>query len=181
VLGLISWHGKDLGSPIVHRLHRCANSKLLTRRHHHDLFTQSFTMSSNLPLRTIRIPALRQKCLFQQYRHAPLPRAFSTTTPQSFASTSPRLRGGSSLRNDRAMTKAAARGQMGAAPKVNEMKQQQEGVMAEDIGLLQDTVVRASWRKLPAVWSASFWSYTWKLLKSKGTALYSYVRRGRLH
>jgi protein MBA1 len=164
----------------VHRLHRCANSKVSTRRHHHDLFTQSLTMSSNLPLRTIRIPALRQKCLFQQSRHAPLPRAFSTTTPQSFASTSTRLRGGSVLRNDKALTKAAARLQIGAAPSV-QMKQQQEGAMAEDIGLLQDTIVRASWRKLPTVWSVSFWSYMWKLLKSKGTALYSYVRRGRSH
>jgi protein MBA1 len=76
------------------------------------------------------------------------------------------------------MTKAAAKSQVGSAPKVTEMKAQQEGAMAEDIGLLQDTIVRAGWAKLPKVWSTHFWSYMWKLLKSKGTGLYSYVEAG---
>jgi protein MBA1 len=62
---------------------------------------------------------------------------------------------------------------MGTAPKVNEMMAQREGAMAEDIGVLQDTVIRPSLRKLPAMWSSKFWSYMWNLLKSKGTALYS--------
>jgi protein MBA1 len=62
---------------------------------------------------------------------------------------------------------------MGAAPKVNEMKAQRGGAMAEDIGVLQDTVIRPSLRKLPQMWSPKFWSYMWTLLKSKGTALYS--------
>jgi hypothetical protein len=133
------------------------------------------TMSSNLPLRTIRIPVLRQQCLWQQRCHAQSSRAFSTSTPQAFASSHPRSRGGSSVKQDKAMTKAAVKSQVGSAPKVTEMKAQQEGAMAEDIGLLQDTIVRAAWAKLPKVWSTHFWSYMWKLLKSKGTGLYSYV------
>jgi protein MBA1 len=134
------------------------------------------TMSSNLPLRTIRIPALRNQCLHQQRRHVQSPRAFSTTSPQAFASSSPRLRGGSSLGQDRAITRAATRTMIGPAPKVNEIKAQEEGALSDDIGLLQDTVVRAPWGKLPGIWTPGFWGYMWKLIKSKGTALYSYVQ-----
>jgi protein MBA1 len=131
------------------------------------------TMSSNLPLRTIRIPALRQQCLFQRRRSLQSPRAFSTTSPQAFASTSPRLRKGNSLGEDKNVTRVAMKSQIGPAPKVNEIKAQQEGAMAEDIGVLQDTIIRAGWSKLPMVWNSKFWSYMWKLLKSKGTGMYS--------
>jgi mitochondrial protein MBA1 len=62
---------------------------------------------------------------------------------------------------------------MGAAPKVSEMRAQREDAMAEDIGVLQDTIIRASLGKLPRIWQTKFWSYMWKLLKSKGTGLYS--------
>jgi len=133
-------------------------------------------MSSSIPLRVIRIPALRNQCVHQQRRHAQSPRAFSSTGPQAFALSSPRLRGGSSLGQDRAITRAATRTMIGPAPKVNEIKAQEEGALSDDIGLLQDTVVRAPWDKLPGVGTPAFWGYMWKLIKSKVTALYSYVQ-----
>ncbi|KAF2819993.1 hypothetical protein CC86DRAFT_449620 [Ophiobolus disseminans] len=127
-------------------------------------------MSSNLPLRTTRIPALQRQCLFQRRQ----PRAFSTTAPQALASTSPRLRGQQLGSSDKSTTKAAAKSQVGPAPRVHyEKALSDQGMLAEDIGLLQDTVIRARFRDLPAVWKGEFWSYVWKLVKSKGTALYS--------
>lgn len=47
--------------------------------------------------------------------------------------------------------------------------------MADDIGLLQDTFVRAPFKALPSFMSGQFYAYFWKLVKSKGSALYSYV------
>ncbi|KAH7405800.1 hypothetical protein DE146DRAFT_787002 [Phaeosphaeria sp. MPI-PUGE-AT-0046c] len=136
-------------------------------------------MSSNLPLRTVRIPALRQQCLFQHRRCIQTPRAFSTTRSQDFASTTPRSRGGQGIGQDRAVTKAAFKYQMGMAPKVQQRKSQEEGAMQEDIGLLQDTVIRASLSKLPSVLSPAFWGYMWKLLKTKASASYSRVQYNR--
>lgn len=45
--------------------------------------------------------------------------------------------------------------------------------MVEDIGLLQNTVVRAPLKSLPRVMSKAFRSYMWTLLKAKATAIYS--------
>lgn len=45
--------------------------------------------------------------------------------------------------------------------------------MAEDIGLLQNTVVRASLSKLPSPTSWEFYSYFWTVLKSRFTGLYT--------
>ncbi|KAH7078562.1 hypothetical protein FB567DRAFT_138554 [Paraphoma chrysanthemicola] len=131
-------------------------------------------MSSNLPLRTIRIPALQRQCLFHRHRHVQSPRAFSTTVPQSFASTSPCLRGKGLGRQDKSMTKAAVKNSTGPAPGVNFEKAQRDvNSLAEDIGILQDTIIRASMRQLPAPWSPRFWGYFWKLVKSKATGMYS--------
>jgi protein MBA1 len=132
------------------------------------------TMSSNLSLRTIRIPALRQQCRFQ---HRPPPqssRAFSTTAPQAFVATSPRLRKKESNTN-RLMSKAAMSKTGQTSPEVlrDQAEQEGEGEMVEDIGLLQDTIVRASWKNLPEIWKRAFWGYWWKVLKNKGTGLYS--------
>jgi protein MBA1 len=132
------------------------------------------TMSSNLPLRTIRIPALRQQCLFQRRRSLQLPRAFSTTAPQAFAATCLRLaRGQSQFGQEKGAMKALSRNQQGYAPKVTEMKAQREGGLAEDIGLLQDTIIRANWNQLPKPFERAFWAYMWKLTKSRVTGLYS--------
>jgi len=45
--------------------------------------------------------------------------------------------------------------------------------MAEDIGLLQNTIVRASLSKLPSPTSWQFYSYFWTVLKSRFTGLYT--------
>lgn len=45
--------------------------------------------------------------------------------------------------------------------------------MAEDIGLLQNTIVRAPFRDLPSPISGKFWSYFWSLVKAKGTGMYA--------
>lgn len=62
---------------------------------------------------------------------------------------------------------------MGYAPKVQQTKAQEEGAMHEDIGLLQDTMVRASLGKLPSIFSGQFYGYFWKLIKTKATSFYS--------
>jgi hypothetical protein len=45
--------------------------------------------------------------------------------------------------------------------------------LAEDIGLLQGTLIRASWGDLPAPWRPGFFGYWWKYVKAWGTAKYS--------
>jgi protein MBA1 len=72
------------------------------------------------------------------------------------------------------MTQAATQHNSGPAPRVNfEKAQKESGMLADDIGLLQDTVVRASLSKLPAFYKPAFWGYLWKYVKSKGTGWYS--------
>jgi nucleoside recognition membrane protein YjiH len=63
------------------------------------------------------------------------------------------------------------------APRVHMEQSQQEEGMTEDIGLLQNTIVRAEFSKLPSIFSKPFYSYMWQLIKSKGVALYGYVPR----
>jgi protein MBA1 len=129
-------------------------------------------MSANLPLRTIRVPALRQQCRFRYRAPLPTPRAFSTTTPQALGVTSPRLSraGGSS---NKLMVSGAAKQAGQPSPEVLQNEAGQEGEMIEDIGLLQDTLVRANWKSLPPVWDPAFWSYWYKVLKNKISGLYS--------
>ena len=45
--------------------------------------------------------------------------------------------------------------------------------MAEDIGLLQNTLIRAPFSKLPKPTKWEFYNYFWTLLKSRFTALYT--------
>lgn len=45
--------------------------------------------------------------------------------------------------------------------------------MAEDIGLLQNTIIRAPFSKLPKPTSWEFYSYFWTLLKARFTAMYT--------
>jgi protein MBA1 len=154
---------------------RSSNTKLSdtpAHAHRKHQFTQPVTMSSNLPLRTIRIPALRQQCRLRHRTPLPTPRAFSTTTPQALGVTSPRLgrAGGSS---NKLMISGAAKRAGQPSPEVLQNEAEQEGEMMEDIGLLQDTLVRARWRDLPPMWSPAFWGYWYKVLKSKISGLYS--------
>jgi protein MBA1 len=73
------------------------------------------------------------------------------------------------------MSKAAMTKTGQTSPEVlrDQAEHEGEGEMVEDIGLLQDTIVRASWRNLPGIWKRAFWGYWWKVLKNKGTGLYS--------
>ncbi|KAH7381679.1 hypothetical protein BKA66DRAFT_531007 [Pyrenochaeta sp. MPI-SDFR-AT-0127] len=133
-------------------------------------------MSAQIPLRTIRIPALQRHCLFRHHQslyQTKSARAFSSTPSRAYKKKAPKIQ-------DHAQTEAAAQQQIGPSPKVNfEKAQQDTGVMAEDIGLLQNTIVRAPFKYLPSPTSWAFWSYFWTLLKAKGTAFYSrsYYRR----
>ncbi|KAL6712594.1 hypothetical protein ACN47E_000471 [Coniothyrium glycines] len=139
-------------------------------------------MSTNLPMRTLRASALERQCLF--LRHQRIYDRPIACTNRTFSSTASKARAGSSLGQDKAQTKASARAQVGPSPKVNfEKAQREEGAMAEDIGLLQNTIIRAPLTKLPNLANRAFWSYFWKLFKSKGTALYSRsaYRRCREH
>lgn len=71
-------------------------------------------------------------------------------------------------------TEAAARAQVGASPSVTyDMNSRGVDAMAEDIGVLQGTIIRAPFRDLPGVMSGRFWSYFWGLVKSKLSGLYS--------
>lgn len=45
--------------------------------------------------------------------------------------------------------------------------------MTEDIGLLQNTIIRAPFSELKGIGVRGLTSYYWDLVKSKGTALYS--------
>lgn len=128
------------------------------------------TMSAQIPLRTIRIPALQRQCLF--HHRQPLwqttsARAFSSTPSRAYKKKTPTIQ-------DHAQTEAAAQQQVGPSPKVNFEKAQQDvSAMAEDIGLLQNTIVRAPFKDLPKPTSWKFWGYFWGLLKAKGTGFYS--------
>lgn len=131
-------------------------------------------MSTNIPIRAVRAPALQRQCLFQRRQAVVNRPSLSTSTSRTFSTTPTRCRKKNTLNQDAAMTRAAVQAQVAPAPKVHLEKAQREaGSMAEDIGLLQDTIVPASLGKLPGWWSPSFWGYFWKVLKSKGTALYS--------
>ncbi|CAO2657659.1 Nn.00g037850.m01.CDS01 [Neocucurbitaria sp. VM-36] len=136
-------------------------------------------MSTQVPLRTVRIPVLQRQCLFQ--RRQCLDRPFPSSASRSFSSTSPRPYKKKTPRiQDKAQTEAAAASQITASPKVNfEKTQQESSMMADDIGLLQNTIIRAPFKDLPSLTSGRFWGYFWTLLKAKGTGFYSrsYYRR----
>ena len=135
-------------------------------------------MSTHIPLRMARIPAqgLRRQCLFARPRSSPAPRHFAASTARPFSATATRLRDPPSgyRLEDTALQDAAARNVVGPAPSVTMGKMMKEtDSMAEDIGLLQNTVVRAPLSQLPPVYDRKFWGYAWTLLKSKGAALYT--------
>ncbi|KAF1913585.1 hypothetical protein BDU57DRAFT_520517 [Ampelomyces quisqualis] len=138
-------------------------------------------MSPNLSLCTTRIPALRpQRCLFQHRRIPQSPRAFSTSSPQAFAATCLRLRKISNLGNkSKSLRKASASASMGPAPRVSESQMQQEGGMVQDIGMLQDTIIRPPLTKLPSVLTSWFWQLMWRNFKSKATGWYTRIEYNR--
>jgi protein MBA1 len=132
-----------------------------------------------MPLRSIRTPALQRQCLFLRHQ-APLRAAQPTITHPSslraFSSTPSRLKKRTPLGQDKAQTRAAAEAQVPPSPNVNfERAQTDTDSMAEDIGLLQNTIVRAPLTELlresPGV--GGLLKYYWDIVKHKGTAIYS--------
>ena len=137
------------------------------------------TMSTQFPLLRTRIPVLQRQCLFLRYQSQTRPHNLSLgqttiSTARAFSSTPSRPVKRRQLGTDRAQTRAAAAASIGPAPSVGfEQAQSNVEAMQEDIGLLQNTMIRAPFRELS---QQSLWlipTYFWKLIKSKGTALYS--------
>jgi protein MBA1 len=136
------------------------------------------TMSTHIPLRMARIPAqgLRRQCLFPRPRSSPAPRHFAASTARPFSATTARLRDPPSgyRLEDTALQDAAARNVVGPAPSVTMGKMMKEiDSMAEDIGLLQNTIIRAPLGQLPPVYNRQFWGYMWTLLKSRAASLWT--------
>ncbi|KAJ4373882.1 hypothetical protein N0V83_002621 [Neocucurbitaria cava] len=130
-------------------------------------------MSTQAPLRSVRIPALQRQCLFQ--RRQCLDRSFPYAASRPFSSTAlrpykkktPRLQ-------DRTAVEASTENYVSPSPYAAQAAAQGDiGQMAEDIGLLQHTIVRAPFKHLPRFTSWEFYDYFWKLLKSKGLGFYS--------
>lgn len=71
------------------------------------------------------------------------------------------------------MAGAEATIQGNPAPNVKPREQQDVQDMAEDIGLLQNTIIRAPFSKLPSPTSWEFYSYFWSMVKARFTALYT--------
>jgi protein MBA1 len=135
-------------------------------------------MSTHIPLRMARIPAqgLRHQCLFPRPRSSPAPRHFAASTARPFSATTARLRDPPSgyRLEDTALQDAAARNVGGPAPSVTMGKMMKEiDSMAEDIGLLQNTIIRAPLGQLPPVYNRRFWGYMWTLIKSRAASLWT--------
>jgi hypothetical protein len=72
------------------------------------------------------------------------------------------------------MSKTADKYQTRPAPQVDIEKAQQEGEFIEDLGLLENTFVRAPYSKLKQdFWTRRILVYYWKFLKSKLAGIFS--------
>ncbi|KAF1934340.1 uncharacterized protein M421DRAFT_415374 [Didymella exigua CBS 183.55] len=129
-------------------------------------------MSTQLPLRLVRSPMYRQ-CLFR--RRIPSTQPLASPSTRAFSSTPSRPRRKENrlvdVRMQLAGAEATVKGQ--PAPNVQSSSKREVQDMAEDIGLLQNTVIRASFSKLPAPTSWEFYSYFWTVLKARFTGLYT--------
>jgi protein MBA1 len=130
-------------------------------------------MSTQIPLRIAR-SSLNRQCLFQR-RTPSTPRSVAAPPTRVFSSTPQRPRRKENrlvdIRMQIAGAEATVLGQPAPNVQTNNTRDVQE--MAEDIGLLQNTVVRASLSKLPSPASWEFYSYFWTVLKSRFTGLYT--------
>jgi mitochondrial protein MBA1 len=136
------------------------------------------TMSAQIPLRIARSPAhpLRRQCLFQRPTAPSTPRCITATAARAFSSTPARLRNKQERLVDTRLQMAAVEKSMAGreSPDVkHQVSGDSEEAMADDIGILQGTVIRAPFSKLPSATSWEFYSYFWTVLKSKFTALYT--------
>ena len=101
------------------------------------------TMSAQIPLRIARSPAhpLRRQCLFQRPIAPSTPRCIAATAARAFSSTPARLRDKVRLVDPRAQVTAVENSMAGRqAPGVRKKGDESSG-MADDIGILQGTVV----------------------------------------
>jgi hypothetical protein len=133
------------------------------------------TMSAQIPLRIARSPAhpLRHRCLFQRPIAPSTPRCIAATAARAFSSTPARLRDKVRLVDPRMQVAAVEYSMAGRqAPGVRNKGEEPSG-MADDIGILQGTVIRAPFSKLPRPTSWEFYSYFWTVVKSKASALYT--------
>ena len=129
------------------------------------------TMSTHMPLRSVRASALQRQCIFIRSQH--LNRPFAHSASRAFSATPSRPKKPSILR-DRAQTRAAIKSQVRPAPRVNRAEEERTtDSLQEDIGLLQHTIVRAPFSQLPSPLSREFWAYFWAFIKAKGTGVYS--------
>ncbi|KAF3035471.1 hypothetical protein E8E12_006848 [Didymella heteroderae] len=129
-------------------------------------------MSTQIPLRIARSPLSRQ-CLFKR-RTAPTLRCVAAPSTRAFSSTPMRPRRKENRLVDIRMQMAGAEATVKGQPAPNLQTSKREvQEMAEDIGLLQNTVIRAQFSKLPSPTSWEFYSYFWTVLKSRFTGLYT--------
>ncbi|KAJ4983503.1 hypothetical protein SVAN01_11018 [Stagonosporopsis vannaccii] len=134
------------------------------------------TMSTQMPLRIARSPAhsLRRQCLFQRRNTPSAPRCLAATPARAFSSTPARPRKKENRIVDTRMQMAGAESTIFGQPAPTNASQNRDvQEMAEDIGLLQNTIVRAPLSKLPSPTSWEFYSYFWTVLKSRFTGLYT--------
>ncbi|KAF1830171.1 hypothetical protein BDW02DRAFT_573311 [Decorospora gaudefroyi] len=145
-------------------------------------------MSTKLPLRSIPIPALQRQCLFQPRqtlldRPQYLLRIPPPLATRAFSSTPSRPRKKIQLGHDKVQSRVTVGSSSGPSPRV-EIKNQEEDMetIADDIGLLQHTFVRAPLRTFtgPGMWKEIIPHY-WRLVKSKVIGRYSRLAYRRLY
>ncbi len=116
---------------------------------------------------------MRRQCLFQ--RPYATPRCLPTTAARAFSSTPTLPYKKDNRLSDTQMQLAAAASNVTAnpSPTTNEEESSSALQMAEDIGILQSTFIRAPFSKLPAPTSWQFYSYFWTYVKSRMSAIYT--------
>ncbi|KAH6620142.1 hypothetical protein C7974DRAFT_426350 [Boeremia exigua] len=134
-------------------------------------------MSTHTPLRIARTPAhsIRRQCLFQRRPVPSTPRCLAAAPARAFSSTpAARHRKDVRLYDPRMQLAGASKTIWGhPAPSVRNGNKSLMREMADDIGLLQNTIIRARFRDLPRPTSWEFYSYFWALIKAKATAVYT--------
>ena len=118
---------------------------------------------------------MRRQCLFQRRTAPSTPRCIAAPSSRAFSSTPTRPYKKQNRLVDTRMQMAGAEAtiQGNPAPNVKPREQQDVQDMAEDIGLLQNTIIRAPFSKLPSPTSWEFYSYFWSMVKARFTALYT--------
>ncbi|KZM23272.1 uncharacterized protein EKO05_0004453 [Ascochyta rabiei] len=133
-------------------------------------------MSTQIPLRIARSQAhpMRRQCLFQRPTGPPTRRCLAATAARAFSSTPARPYKKDNRLADARMQLAGAEATVSGNPApTNRSDRRDAEEISEDIGLLQNTIIRAPFSRLPRPTSWEFYSYFWTLLKARFTALYT--------